>query len=422
MWARTQLKIGWCDLMYGAAACFGGGRRDVAQRAVESYWTADDDTIASYSVRSGFDLLLQALDFEPGSEVIFSALNVKGMVKIVSRLGLTPVPADLDIAHFGPTIEALEAAVSPNSKMLIIAHLFGTVLDMAPYVAFARKHDLILVEDCAQVFDGHGYLGSEDADVRLFSFGPLKTATALGGALVRVKEAGLRVKMRSLQAAYPLQTNANQLSRVVKFGALKLVTSRLGMRAIYRGFRLFGRDYQDALSDKVRGVAKLGSSKQLRYQPATALLKLMNRRLQAHAQGALNARSAQGRLLTRKIGDAVVLPGQANRVHSYWVFPLIVDQPAAFIRGLRARGFDCADLPRSQAVPPPDGRPGLEAVTAAQALADMVIVPCYPGMPEAELERLAAEIKKIAGESGSARTKGYAGAGVAARAVAMPAR
>ena len=156
MWARTQLKIGWGDLLAGAVACALPGSREREAARLESYWNGGD-TVAAYSVRSGFDLLLQSLGLEPGDEVIFSALNVRGMIKIVSRLGYVPIPVDLDVAHFAPRMDKLEQAISNRSRVLVIAHLFGTRLDLDPIVAFARKHNLLLVEDCAQVFDGKGY-------------------------------------------------------------------------------------------------------------------------------------------------------------------------------------------------------------------------------------------------------------------------
>ncbi len=91
MWVRTQLKIGWLDLLAGAWNCFKSNDRGALQRSVESFFSDADDTIATYSVRSGFDLLIQALDLKPGDEVIFSALNVKGMVRVVRDQDSAPV-------------------------------------------------------------------------------------------------------------------------------------------------------------------------------------------------------------------------------------------------------------------------------------------------------------------------------------------
>ena len=408
MWARTQLKIGWRDLAHGGLACLMPGDRETAARKVESYWDDGVESLSTYSVRSGFDLLLQSLDLEPGDEVIFSALNVKGMIKIVKRLGYTPVPVDLDVEHMAPRLDLLEAAISERSKVIVVAHLFGTHVDLGPTIELARRHNLLFVEDCAQVFDGPRYAGNPDADVAMFSFGPLKTATALGGALIRVRDSGLMARMRALQEAYPVQMNRKHLKRVFQFAALKIVTAPFAMRQIYKFFHKRGMDYEDSVSDKVRNVAPLGSSKKLRSRPSLGMLRLMDRRMRLHRPVELEERAAQGRRLRDLLGDSVVLPGQANETHSYWVFPILVDEPKAYIDRLREKGFDCADLPRSQAVAAPEDRPQLAPRIASQALADMVVVPCYPGMPDSEIIREAEVIREVASEIGSARTRAYA--------------
>lgn len=408
MWARTQLKIGWRDLTQGGLACLLPGDRESAARKVEAFWDDGVESLAAYSVRSGFDLLLQSLDLEPGDEVIFSALNVKGMIKIVKRLGYTPVPVDLDVEHMAPRLDMLEAAISERSRVIVVAHLFGTHVDLAPTIELARRHNLLFVEDCAQVFDGQGYAGNAQADVAMFSFGPLKTATALGGALIRVRNPELMARMRALQETYPIQQSRKHLKRVFQFGALKLVTAPFAMRQIYKFFHKRGKDYEDSVSDQVRNVAPLGSSKKLRSRPSLGMLRMMDRRMTRHRPVELEERAAQGRRLRDLLGDSVVLPAQANATHTYWVFPILVDEPRAYIDRLREKGFDCADLPRSQAVAAPEDRPNLAPTIASQALSDLVVVPCYPGMPDSELVREAEIIKEVAAEIGSVRTRAYA--------------
>ncbi len=228
MWVRTQLKIGWGDLASGLAASFNPPGRAAELARAEAYFSEGGDTIAAYSVRTGFDLLLQALELKPGDEVIFSALNVKGMVRIVKEAGLVPVPVDLDLAHMGPSLKRLKAAVTRRSRVFVAAHLFGTRLDLDPLFAFARSKGIVAVEDCAQAFNGRDYPGSPAADLNMFSFGPIKTATALGGALIRVRPKPLRDKMRAIHGTYPLQPETKQRKRIVQFMGLKLATSRTG--------------------------------------------------------------------------------------------------------------------------------------------------------------------------------------------------
>ena len=398
MWVRTQLKIDWGDLLSGLAASFAGPERPREIRRAEAYFSDSGDTIATYSVRSGFDLLLQALDLKPGDEVIFSALNVRGMVKIVRDAGLIPVPVDLDLARMGPSIERLKAAITKRSRVFVAAHLFGTRLDLDPMFELAKAQGLVTVEDCAQAFNGRNYPGSAAADLNMFSFGPIKTATALGGGLIRVKDASLRGRMRDIQSHYPVQPEAKHRKRILQFMGLKLVTARPVLAAIYRFYNAKGEDYEDKLADRVRDVAPLKTAKNMRFQPSVTMLHLMNRRLARFDMEQVTARQRKGERLSGLIGTSVVQPAQANAHHDYWVFPLLVSEPRAFIEALRREGFDAADLPRSQHIAAPEDRPGLDPKTAAAALRDLIVVPCYEAMPDRELVRQAAVIKRIAAD------------------------
>ncbi len=398
MWVRTQLKIGWLDLIAGAWKSFKSGDRETVRRSVEGYFADNDDTIATYSVRSGFDLLIQALDLKPGDEVIFSALNVKGMVRVVRDAGLVPVPVDLDRGSMGPSLERLKAAITPRSRIFVAAHLFGTRLDLDPLFDHCRAQGIITVEDCAQAFNGRAYPGNLKADLNMFSFGPIKTATALGGALIRVRDDSLRERMRAIQSAYPVQPDSKHLKRVLQFMGLKLITSRFALGAIYKYYHSRGQDYEDSLADRVRDVAPLKTAKNLRFQPSTAMLALLSRRLEEFDIQAIRVRTNKGEKLRDLIGGSVAMPAQANAHHDYWVFPLIVDEPRKFIDGLRAEGFDAADLPRSQHIAAPQDRPELEPEVAARVMRDLVVIPCYDTMPDEELKRQAEVIKRLAGE------------------------
>lgn len=396
MWVRTQLKIGWLDLLAGAWNCLKSNDREALRRSVEGFFSDNDDTIATYSVRSGFDLLIQALDLKPGDEVIFSALNVRGMVRVVRDAGLVPVPVDLDLGSMGPNLERLEKVITPRSRVFVAAHLFGARLDLDPLFELVRSKGIVAVEDCAQAFNGRAYPGSSKADLSLFSFGPIKTSTALGGALIRVRDEKLRARMRAIQATYPVQPDKKHLKRILQFMGLKLVTSRLVLGAIYRYYHARGQDYEDSLADRVRDVAPLKTAKNLRFQPSTAMLALLSRRLEEFDIQDIRVRTSKGETLRNLIGTSVAMPAQANAHHDYWVFPLLVDEPRKFIDGLRAEGFDAADLPRSQHIAAPKDRPELEPLTARDVMRDLVVIPCYDTMPDTELVRQAEVIRRLA--------------------------
>lgn len=390
MWSRVRLDVGFDDLAFAALRCALPADREAAQARLEALWSGAGDALACHSVRSGFDLLLEALAWPRGDEILFSALNVKGMVKIAVRHGLAPVPVDLELATMGPRPDLVERAITPRTRAIVVAHLFGTRVDLGPIVEIARRHGLLVIEDCAQAFCGDGFRGHPDSDVTLFSFGPLKTATAFGGALVRVRDADLLARMREIQAGHPVQTRRSLFVRLAKFALLKTLTWPRVFGAVAGVFRLLDRDYEDPVADAVRGVARLGSAGKLRWRPNAAQLALLERRIRRFDEASIVRRRACGRSLRDRVVGLVRLPGDGSSRHDYWVFPILVDEPARVTAALRAEGFDASGLPRSQAIAAPDDRPKLEPVTAKEVLAKLVVLPCYAAMPPAELDRQAA--------------------------------
>jgi dTDP-4-amino-4,6-dideoxygalactose transaminase len=395
MWSRTRLDIGWSDLAFGLRKCLFPPDQEKVEREIERVWSSQDDTIVCFSVRSGFDLALQALDLPAGSEVLFSALNVKGMIKIARRIQLVPIPVDLNLDTMLPDLDSLERAITPESRVIVVAPLFGTRGDLGPVIDMARKYNLLVIEDCAQAFAGREFTGHDGALASMFSFGPLKYATALGGAVLRVRDPALLERMRAIQATYPVQRTRAYLKRLLKFAALKILTTRAVLGAVTRFFRMRGEDYEDSVSDAVRNVADLGSSKRIRIRCNAPMLAVLQRRLTRFRPTDFSDRIEAGRFLLEELGDTVVCPGTRNPIHNFWVFPILVDDPGTLMEGLRGQGFDGATLRRSATVAPPADRPKLTPVKARDALSKLVILPCYGGIPKSEMRRQAEVVRRI---------------------------
>ncbi|MBT6312138.1 MAG: DegT/DnrJ/EryC1/StrS aminotransferase family protein [Alphaproteobacteria bacterium] len=399
MWARVKLKVDWSDIVYTTISGMRGGDVDVLQRDLEAFWSPKGDAIACFSVRSGFDLLLQAMLADgrliEGDAVLLSALNVKQMVRAVERLGLVPVPVELDLDDMRPRMDAAVRAADGRAKVFVVAHLFGARFDLQPVSDFAKEQGILLIEDCAQAYDGI-YRGSPLADVAMFSFGPIKTKTCLGGGILTVSDESLLATMRRIQADYPVQADNAHVKRALKFGALKIATSRVVFGTVATVCRWLGRDYDTTMSNAVRDVAKQKTPKQLRMRCSPALLKLLRRRLSQDVTAELAERTRQGKLLRNLLKDYAVLPAGAAKYHDYWVFPAIVENPTEVIQALRLKGFDACDLPRSEAIAPPKGREDLRAHIAESMLTNLIVVPCYPGMSDGTLRRQAEIFRSVA--------------------------
>lgn len=148
MWPRKLLDIGWTDLAFGGLQCIFPRENRAQIRKLEEKCGGYDQAMICLSVRTGFDLLLQALRLPAGSEVIMSAITIPDMIAIVRRHGLVPVPLDLEFNTLAPTPRALQSAITTKTRLIVVAHLFGVCVPMAPIVEVAKEHDLFVVEDC----------------------------------------------------------------------------------------------------------------------------------------------------------------------------------------------------------------------------------------------------------------------------------
>lgn len=386
MWARHRIDIGWLDLIAAAAGCCLPGRWDAHCARVARECSSKGDAFACLSVRSGLDLLLSTLNLEPGSEVLFSAITVPDMVRIAEHHGLMPVPLDLESSTLSPTADAIDRAVTSQSKAIVVAHLFGRRLNLDPLVTVAKRHGLFFIEDCAQAYAGEAYRGHDEADASLFSFGPIKTATALGGAMVRVSDCELLQNIRSRQSKYPLQSRFGFLRRIVKYAGLKFVSSRIVNGML---IRLLGDKYERWVAGTARGFAAEFEIDQYRRRPPVPMLRLLHRRLRRFSESLLKRRGELGRRLRERILPTVAWPGDAAGYHDHWVFPVLTDDPVSLAARLRSAGFDTARPNSLCAVTPPSDRPELRAVNAERLLDQIVFVPMYAALTNRALDRLA---------------------------------
>lgn len=392
---RGRLDVGWTDLAAGAAWCFAPGSRAALERKVEQLWSPGGDALVALSVRSGLDLLLSALDYPRGSEVLVSAVTIRDMVRIVEHHGLVPVPVDLDMDACALRVSALERAASPRTKAILAAHLFGSRMPLDDVGAFASARGLLLIEDVAQSFTGLEYRGHPASDVSLFSFGPIKTGSALGGATLRVRDAALRERMRALQSGYPVQGRRAFLERALRFLAVRLAMTRVPFTAICLACRAAGRRHDDLINHSVRGFSGSDLFANIRRQPSVPLLALLRRRLTRSDGRRVRRRLELARQMARLAGE-FPRPGRRAAFHSYWTFPVLCDDPDGLVRHLATRGFDATRGSWSlYPVPPVEGRPGIGAPEAHETMRRIVYLPVYAGVSEREIERLAAALTEF---------------------------
>lgn len=388
---RKPLDIGWKDLCFAAGAALLPIDGTSAEGQIEDGWPSRRrDVVTFLSVRSGFDAVLTALALPVGSEVLLSAITVPHMSQIVRAHGLVPVPVDLDMDRLAMDVVDLERAVSPSSRVVVVAHLFGSRMPMEPAIDVARRHGLFVIEDCAQAYVGPAYAGSAGADVSMFSFGIIKTASALGGAVLMVTDDALRAKLLEIQARYPRQSRRTFLARVVKVASLKAVSGPRAFYGLVSASRLIGRDLDAIILRSTRGFSGPDILSLIRSRPSIPQLALLARRLRRFDALQVAHRRALAESFAASLSPQVDRPGKRAAEHSHWLFPIETTGPDALVRRLAHEGFDATRGGASlHVVEPPMSRPDGCALRATRTLSRVVYLPVHRGVPAASLEFLA---------------------------------
>ena len=130
------------------------------------------------------EILLKALDIGKGDEVIVPAISWISTSEAVSSVGGKPVFVDIDPDYYTIDLNKIEKVITNKTKAIIPVHLYGQPVDMIKLMAMQKRHNLKVIEDCAQA---HGAefkrkkIGSF-GDCASFSFYPGKNLGAYGDA------------------------------------------------------------------------------------------------------------------------------------------------------------------------------------------------------------------------------------------------
>jgi dTDP-4-amino-4,6-dideoxygalactose transaminase len=201
----------------------GKSEADAASRVVRSGWVMQGPEVAAFegelaaavgaqhavAVSSGtaaLEIAMRALDIGAGHEVITVSHSFIATANSVLAVGARPVFVDVERENFGMDPNGLPAALSPQTRAILVAHQLGFPCNLSPILAFAREHRLVLIEDAAcalgseiEIDDRWERIGRPHGAVACFSFHPRKIITTGDGGMVTTADPALAARMRSLR-------------------------------------------------------------------------------------------------------------------------------------------------------------------------------------------------------------------------------
>jgi perosamine synthetase len=406
MYVRHRLDISVADISLGLLSCGRQLRRKESEVGVLRLCSLEEEGLVCFSVRSGWDLWLGAQGLRAGEEVLVSAITHPDMNRIIHEHGLRAVSVDIDPETLAPRPWMLEAALTPRTRVVLIAHLFGGRMDLGGVAKFVRERGLLLVEDCAQAFQGPKRMGDPVADVSMYSFGTLKTSSALGGAVLRVRDREVLCRMRGIQASYPTQGRGAYLKKLLKVLGLIAVSRPRPYGVLARACTRFGFDLDALVGGVVRGFPPHEPAatflRHLRHRPSAPLLAMLFRRLRSFDGGRLASRASTGERFARRLRVVDLHPGHRSLQRTHWLFPVVVEDPETLVASLSRRGLDASQATSSIAVvDTPAGRSS--PAEASLMMSGVVFLPVYPELPSQAFDVMASLINdctaRVAAES-----------------------
>jgi len=297
-------------------------------------------------------IILRTLGIGAGDEVITTPLSAAYTALACMMVGARPVFADLDPVRLTLDPAAVEAQITPRTKVILPVHLYGQPADMRAIMAIASRHHLAVVEDCCQAHlatcEGQpvGSFGVAAA----YSFYPTKNLGALGdGGAITTNDAALAARAKRLR-------NGGQTDR-----------------------------YHHS---------EMGVNSRLDEMQAA----ILSARLPYLAGWTTARREVAGRYRRLLAGAPVELPPECDSGHVYHLLPVLSSSRDRLQAWLRDLGIETlihypVAIPRQPALA--SERPGVCPI-ADQVCTRILSVPLYPGIPASEVDLVADAIRRFA--------------------------
>lgn len=129
-------------------------------------------------------LALSVFGIGPGDEVIVPDFTFAATINSVLHVGSTPVIADVDPSSWNISVEAIRKSITPATKAIMPVHLYGIPAAMDEILSISQKHNLIVIEDCAEA------LGATYKGIHVGNFGDAGTFSFFGNKLITTGEGG----------------------------------------------------------------------------------------------------------------------------------------------------------------------------------------------------------------------------------------
>lgn len=198
---------------------FNGNEKKYLIECIDTGWISSEgpfvkkfeENVSSYigrkyatSCSSGtaaLDLAIAALNLKEGDEVIMPSFTIISCAQALVKQGIRPVLIDSDLRTFNMIADDINSKITSKTKAILVVHLYGLTVDFDPILELAKKNNLYIIEDAAQMY-GQEYKGKKCGsfgDISIFSFYPNKQITTGEGGMLLTNDKTLDKRAKSFR-------------------------------------------------------------------------------------------------------------------------------------------------------------------------------------------------------------------------------
>jgi len=353
--------------------------------------------VAVPSARAGLRFIFQALDLQPGDEVICSAFGYPIVPFLVKSLGFDLRFTDCEMQTLGMDPEGLRSTLSEKTRAVIATHLYGVPCQVDRIAEICESKGAHLIEDCAHCYGASigGRKAGAFGAAAYFSFETSKMINTMGGGMVTVNDAALAERIREVGRNEPQKDLGWLAKRLFRTTFEATVTHQLVFNlGVYQALRYAPRDKEgkDRFASGYHGdevsmtgrlgrftnyQARLGSGQMESIEPMSIRRNENAERLIGQLEDCVTFQRPAGPDVT------------ANYMLVTALFSRMQDVAAALLR----EGVDTKHLYMRDCTGMFEGSDSFP--NAARAEREILHLPAYPQLSTAQIDGIAVKTRKV---------------------------
>lgn len=354
--------------------------------------------ISAVSGRLALYSILKNLKIKDGAEILLPSFTYWAIPSLVRSLKFNPIFVDIDPNTYNIDYSLIEEKITSKTRVVVPTHLYGLPCKMDRIKEIAKKHNLVVIEDCVQAC-GAEYMGRKTGswgDAAYFSFDITKKPSLLGGGMIVTSLDFLSDDIRREAATFGYLGNVGLAKKLIQVSTMKVLTDpyifSLFLYPIIYGFSGFGIDIVHSIFSEKESFEAKNLEIRCKLMPVEIQQELGIKEM-GNLCSIIKLRKRNAGFLYKKLEGVkgITLP-EFSENNIYITFPIRVRNRDKFMRALLKKGVDT-----TSGYMKPFGQ---DCYKARKLYEEIVHLPIYPSLGFEELEFIADSIKQVCREVG----------------------